>query len=212
MANKFLPIALSLKNRPCLVVGGGGVALRKINILLEYECDITVISPEAVERIEYFASKGLIKYIKREYDSPDSSSYGIVISASDDKALNRQVSEDCKKAGVLVNVVDSPMLCDFIFPAVVKRDCLTVAISTDSKAPFLAGHLRLILEGIFPDRWKKIARLSVDFRKKVMRHWKNEPGKRAESFSRFLNADWKSILEKMDDKQIEEEFNNLLEG
>jgi len=212
MTNKFLPITLSLKNRPCLVVGGGGVALRKINILLEYECNITVIAPKAVERIEYFAGKGLIKYMKREYKSPEASTYGIVISASNDKALNRQVSEDCKNAGVPVNVVDSPVLCDFIFPAVVKRDCLTVAVSTDNKAPFLAGHLRLILEGVFPERWKKIARLSVDFRKKVMRRWKNEPGKRAESFNRFLNADWKSILEKMDDEQIEEEFNNLLEG
>ena len=99
MANKFIPIALSLKNRPCLIVGGGGVALRKINILLEYECDITVIAPETVERIEYFASKGLIKYIRREYQSSEASSYGIVISASNDKALNRQVSEDCKNAG-----------------------------------------------------------------------------------------------------------------
>ena len=211
MANNFLPISLSLKNRPCLIVGGGGVALRKLNTLLEYNCQTTVIASEPVERIEYFAEKGLVKLEKREYRSPEASEYGLVISASNDKALNRQVSEDCKAAGVPVNVVDSPVLCDFIFPAVVTRDCLTVAVSTDSKAPFLAGHLRLILEDVFPARWKKIARLSAAFRKKVMRHWKNQPGKKADSLNRFLNADWKSILEKKNDQEIDEELNRLLE-
>ena len=212
MANKFLPITLSLKNRPVLIVGGGGVALRKIDILLEYECDITVIAPEAVEKIEYFAGKDRLKLIKKEYESPEAASYGLVISASNNQALNRQVSEDCKNAGVPVNVVDSPTLCDFIFPAVVKRDCLTVAVSTDSKAPFLAGHLRLVMENIFPERWTKIAKLSAEFRKKVQRHWKNEPGKKAESINRFLNADWKTILKKMNDAEIKEELNSLLEG
>ena len=212
MANVFLPITISLKDRPCLVVGGGAVALRKINTLLDYESDITVIAPEPVEKIEYYADKKSLKLEKREYDSPEASKYGLVISASDDKALNEQVSEDCKSAGVPVNVVDSPKLCDFIFPAVVKRDCMTVAVATDGKAPFLAGHLRMILDDIFPGRWKKIAKLSALFRKKVQRHWKGQPGKKVESLNRFLNADWKSILKNMDDRQIEEELNRLLEG
>jgi siroheme synthase-like protein len=212
MANKFLPISISLKNRPCLIIGGGGVALRKLNTLLDYDCDITVIAPEPFERIEYFAGKGLIKLEKRGYKSPEAKNYGLVISASNDKALNRQVYEDCKAAGLPVNVVDSPALCDFIFPAVVARDCLSVAVSTDGKAPFLAGHLRLILESVFPERWKKIAKLSASFRKKVRRHWQNQPGKQAESYNRFLNADWQTILEKMSDNEIDQELNNLLEG
>ncbi|MCD6162483.1 MAG: bifunctional precorrin-2 dehydrogenase/sirohydrochlorin ferrochelatase [candidate division Zixibacteria bacterium] len=212
MANEFLPITISLKNRPCLVVGGGAVALRKINTLLDYECDITVIAPEPVEKIGYYASKKSLKLEKRKYDSPEASAYGLVISASDDKELNKQVSEDCKNAGVPVNVVDSPKLCDFIFPAVVRRDCITVAVATDGKAPFLAGHLRLILDDIFTQRWNKIAKLAALFRKKVHRQWKGQPGKKVESLNRFLNADWKSILKNKDDQQIEEELNRLLEG
>jgi len=212
MPNRFLPISLSVKERPCLVVGGGGVALRKINTLLEYECRITLIAPDPIERLEYFASKDLLKIIKRDYKSPEAAAYGLVISASDDRALNRQVYQDCKAAGVPINVVDNPNLCDFIFPAVVKRDCLTVAVATDGKAPFLAGHLRLILENVFPERWNKIARLAETFRKKVQRHWKNQPGQKADSINRFLNADWKTILGKMTDQEIEEELNRLLIG
>ncbi|NIW24448.1 MAG: bifunctional precorrin-2 dehydrogenase/sirohydrochlorin ferrochelatase, partial [Gammaproteobacteria bacterium] len=67
-----------------------------------------------------------------------------------DAELNRRVHEDTRGTGALVNVVDDPQHCDFIFPAVLRRDCLTAAISTDGKAPFVSGHLRLVLENIFP--------------------------------------------------------------
>jgi uroporphyrin-III C-methyltransferase/precorrin-2 dehydrogenase/sirohydrochlorin ferrochelatase len=212
MANKYLPITYSLSNRSCLIVGGGGVALRKLNILLDYECDITVIATEPIDKIKYFADRQQIKLEIRGYQSPEAGDYGIVIAASDDRAVNQQVSEDSKAARVPVNVVDSPNLCDFIFPAIVKRDNLTVAVSTDGKAPFLAGHLRLILESVFPERWNKIARIAADFRKQVTRHWKGETGKKAEAYNRFLNADWKTILDKMNDDEIKEELNRLLEG
>ena len=105
MANQFLPICISLKTRRCLVVGGGRVALRKIDTLLNYETDITVVAPEVDEKIEYYASKNLLKLIKRKYQSPEASEYGLVVSAGDDMDVNRQVSEDCRKAGVPVNVV-----------------------------------------------------------------------------------------------------------
>ena len=212
MPNKYLPITISLENRPCLIVGGGAVALRKINTLLDYKCDITVIAPAPIEKIAYYADKQKLKLERRGYNSPEAENFGLVIAASDDHALNRQVSVDCRKAGVLVNVADAPPLCDFIFPAVVKRDCLTVAVATDGKAPFLAGHLRLILDNIFPSHWNKIARLAASFRKKVHRHWHNQPGKKAESFGRFLNADWKSLIKTKSDEQIDEELNRMLEG
>ena len=211
MANKYLPINISIKDRPCLVVGGGNVALRKIENLLDYDSDLTVVAPEVDKRIEYYAEKGKLKLEKRPYKSPEGASYGLVISASDDNAVNEQVSHDCRKAGVPVNVVDNPSLCDVIFPAVLKRDCLSITVSTDGKAPFMAGYLRLILEDVFPARWSKIARLAADFRKKVHKRWLDDPSKRVDCFSRFLSADWKALMEEKNDEQLQEELDLLLE-
>jgi siroheme synthase-like protein len=212
MAHKYMPISISLEKRSCLVVGGGDVALRKVETLLGYQSDITVVAPKPIGKIEYFAEKGKLKLEKREYISGEASRYGLVISAADDKDVNRQVSEDCRKSGAPVNVVDNPPLCDFIFPAVIRRNILSVAISTDGKAPFLTGQLRLILEDIFPERWNKIAALASQFRKKVMARWSGQPEKKAECYSRFLQADWKTILKEKSEKEIAEELERMTEG
>jgi len=210
MPNKFMPINISLADRTCLVVGGGNVAHRKINTLLDYECNITVIAPEVIAQVEYFAEREFIKLEKRPYKSPEAAAFGIVIAASDDMTLNKRIYDDCKKAGVPINVVDTPKLCDFTFPAVLKRDCLTIAISTDGQAPFLAGRLRMIMETVFPERWKKIARIAADYRKQVIRHWKDNPDQKVECYNRFLNADWKAILGEMSDQEIQEEISRMI--
>ncbi|MDD5427351.1 MAG: NAD(P)-dependent oxidoreductase, partial [candidate division Zixibacteria bacterium] len=88
MPNKYLPVNISLKDRTCLVVGGGKVALRKIENLLDYEADLTVVAPEVDKRIEFYAEKGKLKLEKRKYQSPEGATYGLVISASDDNAVN----------------------------------------------------------------------------------------------------------------------------
>ncbi len=211
MRHKFMPISVSLKDRPCLVVGGGLVALRKVENLFEYDTAITVVAPEAHEKLEYHAERGRISLEKREYRSPEAAGYGLVVSATDDVTLNRQVHEDARAAGVLVNVVDDPPHCDFIFPAVLRRDCLTAAISTDGKAPFVSGHLRLVLENIFPGHWKRLMKLAAAFRKRVRERWADDPAKKNACYTEFLEADWKRMLKELDDDQIEEELARMLE-
>lgn len=210
MANKYLPISVSLQNRPCLVVGGGTVALRKVDTLLDYECDVTVIATEPHDKLEYYAQKNSIKLEKRAYKSPEAAAFGMVISATDDHGLNEQVYNDCIGAGVLVNVVDNPPLCNFVFPAVVKRDALTVAVSTDGKAPFLSGQLRLILENVFPDHWNKIIKLAATFRKKVQQRWPEDAEQRSKCFGLFIEADWKTMIKEMTDEQIDTELDLML--
>ncbi|MBD3256916.1 hypothetical protein GF377_00690, partial [candidate division GN15 bacterium] len=112
MSAAFLPISVSLKDRKCLVVGGGVVALRKIETLIEHGADITVISPEFEPQIAFFGSKDTIKLENRPYKSPEAATFGLVIAATDDNELNTQVAEDARGAGVLVNVVDKPAQCD----------------------------------------------------------------------------------------------------
>jgi siroheme synthase-like protein len=211
MGNRYMPINILLKGRKCLVVGGGEVALRKVETLLNYDCSLKIIAPTPVKKLEYYSDKGELTLERREYRSPEAKSYGLVISASDSREVNQAVFDDCRGAGVPVNVVDNPKLCDFVFPAVVRRGPLSVAVSTDGKAPFLSGHLRLILEGIFPDSWERIASLAAEFRRKVRERWREEPAKRSECYERFVSVDWKSMLKEKEGDQIDNELDRLIE-
>jgi siroheme synthase-like protein len=206
-----MPVGISLKKSRCLVVGGGTVALRKVDNLLNYASEVTVVAPEIHEKLDYYARRGLIKVEKREYKSPEAAQYGIVIAACDNKELNGKIYEDCRKSATLVNTVDNPALCDFIFPAVVQRDCLTIAVSSDGKAPFLAGNLKLILENIFPDHWQKIASLAARFRKMVMDRWDDEIEKKNACYERFIAADWKTIIKEKNDHEIDNFISGMLE-
>jgi siroheme synthase-like protein len=210
MRHKFMPISVSLQDRPCLVVGGGLVALRKVESLLDYDTAITVVAREAHEKLEYHAKRGRITLERREYRSPEAARYGLIISATDDATLNGRVHEDARGAGALVNVVDDPSHCDFIFPAVLRRDCLTAAISTDGKAPFMSGHLKLVLENIFPQHWGRLMRLAASFRNRVRGQWADEPAKRDACYAEFLEADWKTMLKESSDEEIEEELTRML--
>jgi siroheme synthase-like protein len=210
MPYKYMPINVSVLNRPCLVVGGGTVALRKVEALLDYDTEITVIAPEVHEKLAYHAEKGRIALEKREYRSPEAAAFGLVVSASDDAELNRTVYQDASGAGALVNVVDDPPHCDFTFPAVVRRGSLTAAISTDGKAPFLSGHLRLILENIFPEHWSRIMKLAASYRTRVQEKWADDPGKKNACYTEFLEADWKTMLKEMKDEEVEKELERML--
>jgi len=208
---RFMPIGVSLKDRTCLVVGGGLAAVRKVESLLEYVAAITVIASDADEKLEYHAKRERITLEKREYRSPEAATYGLVVSASDDAVVNRQVHGDASEAGVLVNVVGDLSHCDFIFPEVLRRDCLTAAISTDGQAPFVSGHLRLVLDNIFPAHWERLMRLAASFRSSVQRRWASDAGRSNACYSEFLEADWKRMLDEMADEQIEKELDRMLE-
>lgn len=211
MTHTYMPISMTMKGRNCLVVGGGHVALRKVETLLDYDTQVTVIAPEVDAKLEMFEKHNRIKIEKRPYKTPEAADYGFVISASDDMALNKQVSEDCRQAGVLVNVADAPALCDFIFPAVVRRDCLTAAISTDGKAPFMSGHLRHVLEAIFPQHWEKLMQQATAYRKMVHERWGDDMLRKTASFERFVEADWKTMLKEMSDDELQYRLEQMME-
>ncbi len=211
MSYSYLPISVSVKNKKCLVVGGGTVALRKLENLADYDTAITVVAPEVHPQIEFLAKEKKITLEKREYRSPEAAAYGLVISATDDAKLNQAVFEDGKGSGALVNVVDDPAHCDFIFPAVLRRDCLTAAISTDGKAPFMSGHLRMILEQMFPKHWDRLVRLAVTYRALVRDKWGDDSENKKACYDRFMAADWTEMFVEMNNADIEVELKKLLE-
>lgn len=211
MANKYMPVTMSMTGKSCLVVGGGNVALRKIEILMDFDSEITVISPEVDSKIDYFGESKKITLKKRPYKSPEASMFDLVISASNDDNVNKQVASDCREEKIPVNVVDNPALCDFIFPAVVKRGILSVAVASDGKAPFFSSGVRQILEEIFPQHWKKLANLAIDFRDMAMAKYPDDFKSRENAFAKFLGSDWKTILKKKNDKDIRKELEALLQ-
>jgi siroheme synthase-like protein len=210
MANKYLPIGISVVTRTCLIVGGGPVALRKVETLLDYETKTTVIAPKPDAKIEYHAEKGRIELIKREYTSPEASKYGLVIAAAGDSYVNQEVYNDAVAAHVPVNVVDNPALCDFIFPAITRRDSLTVAVSTDGRAPFLAAFLRKFNDEMLPERWSRIVNYAARFRQMVIKDGPKKSAHKQLCLDRFLEADWKALLKDKSDDEIEAEFRNWL--
>ena len=209
--DKFMPIGLSLKGRTCLVVGGDLAALQEVENLLEYDAAITVIASGVHEKLEYHAKRGRITLEKREYQSSEAAAYGFVVSAAEDVEVNTQVHGDASEAGVLLNVVGDLAHCNFIFPEVLRRDCLTAALSTDGKASFVSGHLRVVLDNIFPAHWERLMRLAASFQGRVGSRWADDPAKKSACYSEFLEADWKKMLEEMGDEQIEEELTRMLE-
>ncbi|MBI4669209.1 MAG: bifunctional precorrin-2 dehydrogenase/sirohydrochlorin ferrochelatase [Elusimicrobia bacterium] len=172
---------------------------------------MTVIAPDPAEKIEYFAKKGRLTLHKREYKSPEASQYSLVISATSERRVNQTAAQDAKEAGVLVNVTDDPVLCDFVFPAVLKRGSLSVAVSTDGKSPFLAGHLRAILEDIFPEHWNQIAEAAALFREKVRRLHPRAPAKQAACYEKFIRVDWKKLLQDKSGPVLSKIFEDLVQ-
>jgi len=147
MANLF-PVYLDLRKKKCLVIGGGKVAERKVDNLLEYGCKIRVISPQVEENIELWAAQGRIELFQRKFEEEDIEGIFIVFVATNDQRINKIVSDLCHERNILVNAVDDPPYCDFYVPSILRRNSLVLAISTQGKSPAFAGRLRRELEEI----------------------------------------------------------------
>jgi uroporphyrin-III C-methyltransferase/precorrin-2 dehydrogenase/sirohydrochlorin ferrochelatase len=163
----YLPIFFNIKDKPCLVVGGGEIAFRKINLLLKANAEVTCLAINCCNNVVELASKNQIKYINKEFDPSDISNQYLIISATDDALLNEQVSQLANIANIPVNVVDSPDLCSFIMPSIVDRSPIVIAISSAGKAPVLARLIRAKLESTIPHAYGKLAELAGDFRDQV---------------------------------------------
>jgi len=147
----FLPLFFNLKDRRCLVVGGGIIAGRKVEQLLHCEAQVTIVSPEITEEIKKMLVPRRCEWLQRPYISPEASAYQLVIATTDDQKVNEQVFQDCSSRGVPVNVVDQPPLCTVIFPSTIRKGFITIAISSDGKVPFLTRSLRIGLQDWLDD-------------------------------------------------------------
>ena len=163
----MFPVMLQLTGQSCLVVGGGGVAYRKIQGLLAENAQVTVVAPDVVPGVVTLADDGRIALERRPYAAGEGAGYVLVFAATDDRGVNRQVFEDASGAGIWVNVADDPELCTFHLPSVVRRGDLHLALASGGTAPFAIRRLRRLLERWFGPEWGEWLDAAARFRERV---------------------------------------------
>ena len=164
---KYFPIFLTADRIHALVIGGGEVAARKIELLLKAKCRISVLSEHCCNSVERLISENDLKWLSFNYQSGHLTAFNLVIAATDDESVNKAVAQEAEQHNILVNVVDQPELCSWITPSIIDRDPMIIAMSSSGKAPLLVRMLREQVEKTLPDGYGKLADFSFKFRDHV---------------------------------------------
>ena len=202
---RYYPVHLDIQNRNCLVVGGGSVGTRKVKSLLNCGAKVTVISPLISEQLKEIEPSRAITLKERPYRPEDLEGMFLVIGATNDESLNRQISEDANRRNTLCNIADRPEVCNFILPSIVHRDDLVITISTSGKSPALAKKLRKILESQFGEEYGDLLDLMGAIRKKLLSQ-AHEPEAHKQLFEQLINS---NLIDLIREKK-EEDINALL--
>ncbi len=163
----LFPIFISLEDKNILVVGGGNVAYRKIEKLLPFNPNLFVVSKELSKKTEDLLKKHNIPFKKKAFEFSDLENIDIVIIAVDDIDLQKDIYMYTRDKNILVNAVDSPDYCDFIFPAYIKKGDLVIGISTSGKVPGLSAKIREFIERLLPEDIESILKELEDLRKSL---------------------------------------------
>lgn len=200
---EYYTISLNLKGHKCLVVGGGKVAERKVQTLLNCGANVFVVSPDVTSQLFSQANSGTIDYIARKYKSTDLADVFLVISATNDDKTNRQVAEDCFMRKILINVVDDLPNCNFIVPATLRRGPLTISISTEGKSPMLARTIREQLEQQFGPEYGSFLEIMGQVRQRAIREIPDEI-KRRQIFEYLIKSDLLELIKSGQDYKVKE--------
>ncbi len=164
----FFPSYINLTNKKILLIGGGNIALEKLEKLTDFSKDITVIAEDISPKFSDFAKLNNIPIEKRAYKRGNIDGFDIVIIATNDISLHREIFYESRDSRVLVNSVDNTAYCDFIFPSYIKKGDLTISISTSGASPAMAKRIRLYIEKLIPSN-------IVDFLKEMRELRKSMP-------------------------------------
>ena len=163
----YLPLFMQLRSQPVVVVGGGRIAVRKVELLRKNGAQITVVSPELREELQRLASSGEIRHIPGRFAEAHIEGATIVVAATNDHEVNVAVSGAARARKIPVNVVDNPALSTFIFPAIVDRSPIIAAVSSGGESPVLARRVREQIEALLPQRLGALARFLGERRRAV---------------------------------------------
>lgn len=208
---KHFPIFLTLKDRPCIVIGGGAVASRKVNKLIEAGAKVTVISPEFTTALEEKGASNIISLQRRTFQPEDVADCYVVFAATDNAEVNANIAQLADKQNTPVNVADNPKLCSFIVPSILDRSPVTVAVSTGGASPVLARQLRMKLETMIPSACGRLAKMTEEYRGKVKKHFPTQQQRQKfwesalkGSFAELVYAGQDDIARKLLDDKLEQ--------
>ncbi len=205
----LFPVFLKVKDRLCVIIGGGNVARRKAEDLLPCGAKLQVVSPAVVEPIEQWAEQGLLTWHAKQFTEEDLSGACIVFAATDNSDENRHVVTLCNNKGVLVNVVDDPQQCDFFVPAVLRRKALAVAIATAGKSPLFARKLRTELEEIITDEYGEFLEMLGSQRERIKRTV-SDISERRRIFEALIDSDILELLKSGKPEKAKERLEQCL--
>ena len=203
---EYLPISLDVAAKPCLVVGGGTIALRKLNALLRAGARVVLVAPEVAPPLRPLIAGKEVTHRKGVFSPGDLEGMRLVVAATDDPQANLEVARAAEARGIPVNVVDQPRAGTFIMPSVIDRSPVVVAVSTEGASPVLARLIRTRLESLIPAGYGRLADLCGRYRDAVKRRFA-VPADRRRFWERVLQG---SVAERVF-AGLEEEADALME-
>ncbi|TDB47652.1 siroheme synthase CysG [Photorhabdus khanii] len=206
----YLPIFVELKGRLVLLVGGGEVAARKATLLLRAGALLRVVALELCSELQQRYQAGELEWYKREFQPEYLDGIFLVIAATDDHGLNHQVFTEADKRGILVNVVDDQSHCSFIFPSIIDRSPVLVAISSAGKAPVLARLIREKLEALLPSSLGTMAKIAGNWRERVKQRLTSMRQRRS-FWEQAFNGRFAMLVANGQIQQAEEQLEQQLE-
>jgi len=185
---KYYPVFLDLRERPCVVVGGGQVAERKAIALFDAGADLSIISPSLTPALAEIAGKGKIAHHPKTFEERDIAGAYLVIAATSDAAVNEAVARACRKNGILVNAATSPDEGTFVVPSVVERGDLLIAVSTCGDSPALARKVREDLERAYGPEYGVFLEKMANLRRRLL-HDVADEGVRRQIYQAVVDSD-----------------------
>ncbi len=187
----YYPVFLEMKQRRCVVIGGGTVAERKVEGLLAAGASVTVISPAITEGLERLRVQGAIRHLARERRSGDLAGYELAFVAMDDPELNAAACGEARSRYVWVNSADDPAQCDFILPAVLRRGGLVVAVSTGGQSPAVTRAIREELDEYIAPDYAQLVQIAGEVRKELRGKFIRPT---AEAWNSALKGDFRRLI------------------
>ena len=197
----YYPVFLEMKDRRCVVIGGGAVAERKVEGPVTAGANVTVISPGITDGLKELLKQGAIRHVAREYQTGDRAGYDLVFVATDNLEINAVVSSEARSLRIWVNSADDPDHCDFILPAVIRRGDLAVAVSTGGVSPAVTRAIREELDEYFNADYARFVQIAGEVRREL-REKSVSPG--ASAWNRALQGDFRRLIKEGKPEQAKE--------
>lgn len=189
----YYPVFLDITDKRCLVVGGGKVAERKVTMLLQFNAHVIVVAPVMTRALLKLGEEGKIQYFQRIYAAKDLDNTALVFACTDNSAINNKIKKGAAQKNIPVNVADSPDVCDFIVPSIIKKGDLTIAISTSGELPLLSKKLRQKIEEVVTDDYLEYLHIMRDLRRHLIKTVK-ETRKRGMIMNKIGKIDTQEVI------------------